>query len=172
MTDQSFPTTNRRQAYVFLLKVAAPVVLLDQATKALVRATLDLEQTWTPFTWMEPYARIVHWKNTGASFGFLEDSNTLLILVGLAAAGAILYAFPRLPAHDWSLRLALALLMGGVSGNLIDRLLLGHVTDFLSIFSYNVFNLADVSNWAGVLVLLLGILAEEWRKLASRNAAR
>lgn len=170
MTDQPHLRLDWRAAYALLLKVTGPVLLIDQATKALVRATLDLEQTWTPYAWLAPYARIVHWKNTGASFGIMEDSNTLLIIVSLAVVGAILFFFPRVPSQDWSLRLALAFLLGGVGGNLLDRLLVGHVTDFLSVFSYNVFNLADVSNLIGVIILLVGIVLEEFRKLSARKA--
>jgi len=157
--------------YKFLAGIAGFVIVLDQATKAMVRANLALEEVWVPFPWLEPYARIVHWKNEGASFGFLGENNSLIIMISLAVIGAIVYYFPKISLNDWSMRLALALLMGGVTGNLIDRLIQGHVTDFLSIISYNIFNLADVANFAGVIVLLIGIVQEEWEKLKSKDKA-
>jgi signal peptidase II len=155
--------------YKYIAGIAGFIIVLDQATKSIVRASLAMEEVWVPWPWLEPYARIVHWKNEGASFGFLGESNSLIILISLVVIGAIIYYFPKISKSDWSMRLALALLMGGVTGNLIDRLIQGHVTDFLSIISYNVFNFADVANFAGVIVLLFGIVHEEWEKHKARG---
>jgi len=76
--------------YFFLAVISGTVILFDQWTKSLVRANLGLTETWTPWEWLEPYARIVHWKNTGAAFGMLQgfgDVFTILaILVSIALA--------------------------------------------------------------------------------------
>jgi signal peptidase II len=157
------------RVYANLIRPAGVILLIDQLCKWLVRSNLALEETWMPFEWLADYARIVHWQNTGASFGFLEDQPSLFILLALVALAAIVYYFPRIPTNDWSMRWSLALLAGGVASNLLDRLLVGYVVDYISVGPLYVFNLADLSNLAGVLVLLAGVLIEEWHKLMGKG---
>jgi signal peptidase II len=64
-------------------------------------------------------------------------------------------------AEDWSLRLAMALQLAGAAGNLIDRLMMGKVTDFISVGTFPVLNFADASITIGVFVLLLGVWVKE-----------
>jgi signal peptidase II len=64
-------------------------------------------------------------------------------------------------SRDWTLRLAMGLQLGGAAGNLIDRLQTGRVTDFISIGSFPVFNIADSAISVGVVVLLLGVWLRE-----------
>jgi signal peptidase II len=74
-------------------------------------------------------------------------------------------------AEDWTLKLAMGLQLGGAAGNLIDRLLMGKVTDFISISVFPVFNIADASISVGVAVLLLGVwLKEREEKLKAAQA--
>ena len=70
---------------------------------------------------------------------------------------AILYYYPSVEANDWTLKLAMGLQLGGAVGNLIDRLIMQKVTDFISIWNFPVFNIADASTSVGVVVLLLGL---------------
>ena len=73
--------------------------------------------------------------------------------------------------EDWTLKLAMGLQLGGATGNLIDRLLMGKVTDFISILRFPVFNIADASITVGVLVLLLGVwINERLEKMKSGEA--
>jgi signal peptidase II len=124
---------------------------------------LPFEATWLPagLTWLSPYARIVHWNNSGAAFGSFQNGNAVIMVLGLIVIGAILYYYPRVDASDWTLRLAMALQMGGAAGNLIDRFRMGRVTDFISVGSFPVFNVADSAITVGVVVLLLGVWARE-----------
>jgi len=168
--DRSNAMTSVR-GYGFIFSIAGLVILSDQLAKALVRANLPYGTglAWTPLPWLYPYFKIVFWRNTGASLGILRDYGGLLAILSFVVAGLILYFFGRAPRTDRSLRLALSLLLGGILGNLIDRLAFGYVTDFISIDSLPVFNLADVSNYMGVLILLLGMWREDRRKV--RQAA-
>jgi signal peptidase II len=76
--------------------------------------------------------------------------------------GLIIYYYPQVEDEDWFLRLALALQMGGAAGNLVSRLTMeGKVTDFISVGSFPVFNLADASISIGVAVLLIGMWVKE-----------
>ncbi len=166
------PLNNQKinwQTYRFLLGVAIPVIIVDQVTKFLVRANLALEETWVPWPWLDQYARIVHWKNEGSAFNWFTWNRWLFVLLAIIGVIAIIYYFPRIPKEDWTFRLSIGLLLGGIIGNnLIDRLVFGYVTDFIMIRYYDVFNLADVSNFAGVIFLFLGYLIEERNKKARK----
>lgn len=156
--------------YGVLLALAGAVVGLDQWTKWLVRSTLPFQETWLPpgLAWLSPYARIVHWHNSGAAFGSFQGGNSVFMVLAVLVILAILYYFPRVEAKDWTLRLAMGLQLGGAAGNLIDRVQWGRVTDFISIGSFPVFNVADSAISIGVAVLLLGV----WlRDKASRREA-
>lgn len=143
--------------YLFLVPVSGTIVFLDQLTKALVRANLAPGEVWTPWQWLMPYARIVHWYNTGVAFGLLQGQNWFFAILAVIIATAIFYFYPRFSKEDWLLRLALAMQFGGAVGNLIDRLTVGHVTDFISVGNFAVFNIADASITVGVLIMVVGI---------------
>lgn len=139
------------------------IVALDQWTKGLVRANIPLGGTWLPesWEWLSPYARVVHWYNTGAAFGFFKEGSMVFTVLAFIVIGLILYYYPQVEKADWSLRIAMSMQLGGATGNLIDRLTIGHVTDFISVGNFPVFNVADASISVGAAVLFLGILIME-----------
>jgi len=147
--------------YVFLLVIAGIIVGLDQWTKELVRTSLPVGQSWAPWPWLLPYARIVHWQNTGAAFGMLQRFGNIFTILAMIVSVAILYYFPRLPSQDWHIRIPLAMQLGGALGNLVDRLFRGIVTDFISVGNFAVFNVADSCISVGVAVLILGVWLKE-----------
>lgn len=147
--------------YLGLLVIAGAIILLDQWTKSLVRGSLPLGSTWSPWEWLEPYARIVHWRNTGAAFGVFQGFGGVFTVLAIIVSLAILYYYPQVPREDFTLRLAMGLQLGGALGNLIDRLTIGHVTDFISVANFPVFNVADASISIGVVVLILGVWIKE-----------
>ena len=149
--------------YGVLVVVAGAIVALDQWTKWLVRSALPFQATWLPewLEWLRPYARIVHWNNSGAAFGSFQNGNSVFTVLAIVVILAILYYYPRVDARDWTLRLAMGLQLGGAAGNLIDRLQMSRVTDFISIGSFPVFNVADSAISIGVAVLLLGVWMRE-----------
>lgn len=143
--------------YVLLFLIAGTVIGLDQWTKELIRIKLDFTETWSPWSWLMPYARIVNWKNTGAAFGMLQNYGDIFSILAILVALAILYYFPQVSRQDWILRLAMGLQLGGAVGNLFDRIIQGYVTDFISLGSFPVFNVADASISVGVAILILGM---------------
>lgn len=147
--------------YAYLLSIAGVVIILDQWTKSLVENNLSIGEIWSPWEWLTPFARIVHWTNTGAAFGMLQNFSIIFTILPFIVAGAILYYFPQIPPEDWPIRTALSLQLGGALGNLIDRLTIGHVTDFISVGKFAVFNVADSSISIGVAVLVIGIWITE-----------
>ncbi len=149
--------------YAILLGLAGVVIALDQWTKWLVRTNIPFQQAWLPdsLLWLMPYARIVHWSNSGAAFGSFQNGNMVFTILAIIVIIAIFYYYPRVEAGDWALRLALGLQLGGAAGNLIDRLMAGRVTDFISVGNFAVFNVADSSISVGVAVLVLGVWIKE-----------
>ncbi len=149
--------------YLVLFGVASVVIALDQWTKWLVRENIEYGGQWLPtgMEWLSPYARIVHWYNSGAAFGMFQNGNLVFTILAVIVICAIIYYYPMVEAEDWTLKLAMGLQLAGASGNLIDRLMIGKVTDFISVGVFPVFNVADSSITVGVIVLLLGVWIKE-----------
>jgi len=161
--------------YVILLLVAVIIVTSDQLAKIWVRANVPLGGDWLPsqLTWLMPFARIRYWYNSGAAFGLFANGNLVFMVLAIIVAGVILYYFPRVSRKDWWLRLALMLQFSGAVGNLTDRIQFGHVTDFISVGNFAIFNIADASISVGVAVLILGVWINEMadkRRAAAQKA--
>ena len=131
------------------LLVAAAVLAADQATKALVRATIERGDELP----LVPGIALVNTRNRGVAFGLLQDGGPLLIAFAVVAILAIV-AFLALNAGRPRVWLPMGLLVGGAAGNLLDRLREGAVTDFVDLPAWPAFNLADVAITFGVLVML------------------
>ena len=149
--------------YLVLFGVAGIVIALDQWTKWLVRQNIEFGSQWLPkgLEWLSPYVRIVNWNNSGAAFGMFQNGNLVFTILAFIVIAAIIYYYPQVEANDWTLKLAMGLQLAGAAGNLIDRLMVGKVTDFISISVFPVFNVADSSITIGVIVLLLGVWYKE-----------
>lgn len=149
------------QDYAYLFGIAGFIILLDQATKYLVRTYVPIGEYWTPWPWLLQYARIIHVSNSGAAFGLFQGFGDIFTILAIIVSLVILYYFPRVPSEDWALRLAMGLQLGGAIGNLIDRVTLGSVTDFISVGNFAVFNIADASISIGVAILIIGMWIKE-----------
>ncbi len=156
------------QKYQSIFTIAALIIALDQWTKWLVRINIPAGESWlpAPLQWLSPYARIVHWYNQGASFGMFQQGNMVFTVLAFVVIGVILYYYPKVGPADWPLRLAMSMQLGGAVGNLVDRLIRGRVTDFISVGTFPVFNFADSSITIGCVVLLLGVW---WQERASKK---
>ena len=132
-----------------LIQLAVIIFLLDQLSKFVVRDQLLFRESFPA----EGFIRFTHIFNTGCAFGILRDQNTPLIVVSILGIGILImiYRSQRLPSA--LLRLSLGLQIGGATGNLVDRLRLGHVTDFMDVGAWPVFNLADASIITGIVIL-------------------
>lgn len=142
------------RTYGLLVLVAGIVILLDQITKVIVRATLPFGGSFTPWEGL-PFFRIVHWQNTGAAFGMFQGGGMIFGILAVVVSVVIALYFPKIPREFLFMRIALAMQLGGAIGNLIDRILFGPVTDFIAVGAFPVFNIADASITVGVAVLLL-----------------
>lgn len=157
---------------LILFLIAALVIIFDHFSKVLIEAWLPLNHTWAPFPELEGYFRITHVSNTGAAFGIFPGGSPVFTIVALIVAVVIVVYNYRLPAGHRLLRVALGLQLGGALGNLVDRLRLGHVTDFLDFGPWPVFNLADMAIVGGVIILGLLMLQEERELRRAARAAR
>ena len=143
--------------YSSLFLFSGLIIGLDQLTKALVRKYIPLGGSWMPIEWLQPYARVVHWYNTGAAFGLFQNGSLIFGTLAIIVIILIIYYYPQVPKNDWTFRSALVLQLAGAAGNLIDRIVFGgRVTDFISLGKFAVFNIADSSISIGVAVLLIG----------------
>ena len=139
-----------------VLCTAAAVAAADQAVKAIIRQFPE----GAVLLRLEPFLEITHGVNTGAAFSMLSGRTALLSVVSallLAAVSVIIWRSMCLTRAGY---LAFACLLGGGIGNLIDRMLLGGVTDYirLLLFRFPVFNLADIAITMSIAVLMLLLL--------------
>jgi signal peptidase II len=150
---------------------AGAVVILDQASKALVRANLGLGEVYRPELWLSQFIRLVHLHNRGAAIGTSPGMGIFSLVVAILVSAVIIYLYPRIPRQERLVRLSMALLLGGALGNLIDRLHQGYVTDFISLLNIPVLNLADLSISAGVVILFIGLWQQEQRTKRQQQSA-
>jgi signal peptidase II len=145
-----------------LATVALSALGADQLTKAIVTSRLDL---YDEVHVVGPFS-IHHVTNSGIAFGLFASATSIVILLTSLAVAWMLYFFARSGSRHPILPVALGLVMGGSLSNLVDRVRLGHVTDFLDLRYWPAFNLADTFIVVGVAALLLALVVSD------RNAAK
>jgi signal peptidase II len=152
-----------RKIYV---AISALVVVVDQLTKMLVDRFMNLHESRLL---VDGILRLTYVQNRGAAFGILSEADLpyqslLFAVVSLAALGAIAAYAWRLPARSRLPQIALALIMGGALGNLLDRARLGYVIDFVDAYwrlhHWPAFNVADSAISVGVVLLVIDILRQ------------
>ncbi|MEJ2698692.1 MAG: signal peptidase II [Desulfuromonadales bacterium] len=154
--------------YRLPLIIALAVLVLDQATKLYIDGHLALYQSLTV---VQGFFNITYVRNKGAAFGIFADSAVRLpffIGISVLAAAAILWYLGRISEEQKLLRISLSLILAGALGNLIDRLRLGEVIDFLDAHWHQhhwpAFNVADSAITVGVALWLLDLWLEERRR--------
>jgi signal peptidase II len=167
--------------------IAALVVVLDQLSKAWIVANFGRDASVHGQSLIAGVLDLHYLENTGAAFGQFQGAGWILGVIAVVVIAVILILVPRLHARPegapWPLLLALALVLGGALGNLIDRVRVGYVVDFVTptfarvtlgdtIYQFPTFNVADSSITVGVLLLLVGFLfTGESTHLSSASAA-
>lgn len=144
--------------------IAVIMVALDQITKAWVSSTLEI---WTGKVVIPGFFNLVHVLNRGAAWGFLDSEDIdwqrpLFIAVTVVALGFIGYMLKTTHASDKWMIGGLGLIAGGAIGNLIDRIHLGAVVDFLDFYAgdyhWPAFNVADIALTIGAGCIILSML--------------
>ena len=157
-----------KSKYCILLTVATLVLILDQATKLYISRTMEL---YSSIVVIKDFFSITYICNKGAAFSFLATSPyrlTVLTFVSLIALAAIIVFFRKLRPDQNFTAFCLSLVFAGALGNLIDRMRLGEVIDFLNVHWYEhywpTFNVADSAICVGVFLLIIDMLIEEKRQ--------
>lgn len=165
-----------RGARALYLWITALVVAVDQASKALVDRLMELHESRDLIGGL---VRLTYVRNRGAAFGVLSEAelpyqSLLFAAVSVLALCAITVYAWRLPAASRLPRLALALIIGGALGNLIDRLRLGYVVDFVDVYwgrhHWPAFNVADSCITVGVALLVIDMLRQPRAEPAAEPA--
>ncbi len=152
--------------WVALTSIALAAIAADQLTKHIVAGRLALDDgvhVIGPF-WIH------HVQNSGIAFGFFSQATAVVIVLTGIVVAWILVFFARSGARHPVLPVALGLVIGGSTSNLLDRVRLGYVTDFLDLRWWPSFNLADSFIVIGVLVLLTTLVLAEREPRRPRRA--
>jgi signal peptidase II len=154
--------SNRRIALTALV-----VLILDQFTKQVVfRSLRDGQEKIV----IDGFFKFVHWNNTGAAWSMFSGNNGFLAAVALVAMLALFWSRHHFDSHTLGGQVSLGLIFGGILGNLIDRVRVGHVIDFIYFYlqrrggneiGFPAFNVADSAICVGVgLIFLLSLKNE------------
>ena len=143
--------------WVALLAVATAALFADQLTKQIVSSRLALGDEVAV---LGPFS-IHHVQNSGIAFGLFAGATSIVIVLTAVAVTWMLLFFARSGARHPVLPVGLGLVLGGSGSNLVDRVRLGHVTDFLDLRFWPAFNLADTFIVVGVTILLVSLVATE-----------
>ncbi len=152
--------------------VAVLIYALDRITKAWVVSNVPLNEAREV---IDGWARVANVRNTGAAFGLLPERTSLLSILSVVAVIVILFYYRDLAARSAPIAATLGMQLGGATGNLVDRVGQGYVTDWIDVgipggWRFWAFNVADSSITVGI-VIVTGLLWLEERRQA-REAAR
>jgi signal peptidase II len=148
-------TDKEKAITIFLTSLL--IVVLDQLIKFMILK-------YIPFKFsiqiIPKIFYLTHIRNYGAAFGLLQNSSQLLMWFSIIVIGVILYLFDEIPKEKY-VQIFAALILGGTSGNLIDRLRFGYVIDFLDFQIWPAFNLADSAITIGVIGLIIYLIKKK-----------
>jgi signal peptidase II len=142
--------------------IAVAIALVDQLSKLLILRWVHPEY---PVVVVDGFFRLITWGNTGAAWGMFQDSNVLLAVISVLTVIALYLFRHSFQIHLAGSQIALGLIAGGITGNVIDRFCHGYVVDFLDFYvnghHWPAFNVADSAICSGVvLYILVSIWAE------------
>ena len=156
-----------RRQWIGLAIVALAAGGADQLTKHVVASQVALD---TAVKLVGPFS-IHHVQNSGIAFGLFSSATAIVIVLTTVAVAWMVVFFARSGARHPALPVALGLLIGGSVSNLVDRVRLGHVTDFLDLRFWPAFNLADSFIVVGVGILLLALISADHDPRRSRRVS-
>lgn len=155
--DDSLPV-NR---WLVLVLIVLLVLAVDQVTKTLVVLNMEMFESLQPIPALVPFFQITRSFNTGSAFGFMADmpfAGGMFLGIAIIVSAVLVWTYPRIPEDQPLARFATPLIIGGALGNAIDRVIYGHVVDFIhyqipGVIS-NVSNLADHAIVLGVALMI------------------
>ena len=164
--------------WVWVPLVIAAILIADQTSKAWIERTVPLDGFYVPFPALDPYFLLVNWGNTGTAFGLLRGLGGTLAMAALVVIVLVMIFSRQIPLDNWGVRLSLALILGGAIGNQIDRLRVGHVTDFLlfqapvgdRMLQWPAWNVADACIVVGVILMAFLLLRSEGQRARQQGS--
>ncbi len=169
--------TTMKKAIYFFISIFL-IIVLDQWTKLLVLANFEYGESVSV---IQEFFSLTYVRNTGAAFGFLATANPafrvpFFLAIPIIAMVVLGFLYRDLPRESRWRSLALGLVTGGAVGNLIDRVRLGYVVDFLdfhykNVYYFPAFNIADSAICVGVAILLLSTMEKNSMKEESGNVS-
>lgn len=157
--------------------IAISLLVIDQATKLIVLKYLGYAEQIV--VW-DGFFKLVHWGNTGAAWSLFSGNNRLLAGIAILALVILYISRHHLDTHTVMGQVALGLMFGGILGNLMDRIRIGHVVDFVRFYLYQrgggeigfpAFNVADTAICTGVGLILLLSWRNESKPMAPESSA-
>ncbi len=145
-----------KQGILFLI-ISIAVVVFDYAVKFIVRKSISPGQS---IILLKNVLHITYVKNFGAGFGIFQGKTNILIWFSVIAIGIILFYYDKI-IEKKSLQVASALILGGTVSNLIDRIFLGFVVDYIDFRIWPVFNIGDSCITIGALILIIYLIKQE-----------
>ncbi len=156
-------TRRWKSPWSLLFALTLFIVVADQISKRLAIDALGPDADRGPVNVIPGFLELRYVENTGAAFGILQDSTTLLIFVSFGVVFLLAWVFWRLISQSLLLATAFGLQFGGAVGNLIDRVRLGYVVDFVDVPLIPVFNVADAGITVGVtLLVFVLVIKPDW----------
>ena len=145
-------------------------VCLDQGVKKIITIYIGLGGS---VTLIPSFLNITHVRNTGAAWSVLEGSRVFLILVSIIAIGLVYYFMIKDKKIDKIEEIGYGILLGGILGNLFDRIIFGYVIDFLHFtfgnYQFPVFNIADIGIVIGTFIIIVIMLKEDFHENRGRR---
>ena len=142
---------------ILIFSTALIIIFSDQLTKFLIRKNFQLNES-IPI--IKNIFHLTYVNNTGSAFSFFQGYNLFFIIFSIAVIAAIVYYIIKIKENEKLMQFAAGLLLGGTIGNLIDRIYIGSVTDFLDFRIWPIFNIADSAVTISVILLVFLL----WKK--------
>ena len=156
-----------------IYKITSIILMLDQFIKIIINRYISLGSSVTV---IPNFFSIMNLKNTGAAFSILEDNTVLLVIISVIVIVLLDRSIKKISKFEVLEEISLGLIMGGIFGNLIDRIIHHGVIDYLSFkifgYSFPVFNLADMAIVIGVGLYLIEIIKDKERIRSKYNEQR
>ncbi|PDV97252.1 signal peptidase II [Candidatus Chloroploca asiatica] len=150
----SVSPSTQTQRWLLPLLVGVSIFVLDQMSKAWAVNVLGPEPHQRSLYLFDDWLILIYTRNTGVAFGLFQNLSALFIVTSLLITGGLIYAYiAYLPNQRRLIQGATGLIVGGALGNVLDRIRLGYVVDFISVGWWPVFNLADSAITVGTLTL-------------------
>lgn len=143
-----------------IYSIAAISIMIDQIVKIIIRTKMKLN---TSIPLIPNIFNLTYVENKGAAFSILQNTQIFLIIIGLVFLYVIDYYIKKEKKFDKLNIIALGLIIGGIIGNLVDRILLHAVVDYLdfTLINFPIFNIADSCITIGVILFIISIIKEE-----------